>query len=40
MNGGFKIGLGMAPQMAKVLSEFLLLDRDNLPAEFLPAVCL
>jgi len=26
--------------MGKVLSEFLLLDRDNLPAEFLPAVCL
>ena len=40
MNGGFKIGLGMAPQMGKVLSEFLLLDRDNLPAEFLPTVCL
>ena len=40
MNGGFKIGLGMAPQMGKVLSEFLLSDRDNLPAEFLPTVCL
>ena len=36
MNGGFKIGLGMAPQMGKVFSEFLLLNENKIPTEFLP----
>ena len=40
MNGGFKIGLGMAPQMGKVFSEFLLLNENNIPTEFLPKVSL
>ena len=37
MNGGFKIGLGMAPQMGKVFSEFLLLNENKIPTEFLPS---
>jgi glycine oxidase len=40
MNGGFKIGLGMAPQMGKVFSEFLLQNINNIPTEFLPSVSL
>ena len=40
MNGGFKIGLGMAPQMWKVFSEFLLQNINNIPTEFLPSVSL
>jgi hypothetical protein len=40
MNGGFKIGLGMAPQMGKVFSEFLLLNKNNIPSDFLPDVSL
>ena len=40
MNGGFKIGLGMAPQMGKVFSEFLLLNENNIPSDFLPDVSL
>ena len=40
MNGGFKIGLGMAPQMGKVFSEFLLQNVNNIPTEFLPSVSL
>ena len=40
MNGGFKIGLGMAPQMGKVFSEFLLENINNIPTEFLPSVSL
>ena len=40
MNGGFKIGLGMAHQMGKVFSEFLLQNINNIPTEFLPSVSL
>ena len=40
INGGFKIGLGMAPQMGKVFSEFLLQNINNIPTEFLPSVSL
>ena len=40
MNGGFKIGLGMAPRMGKIFAEFLILNKDRIPAEFLPSASL
>ena len=35
-NGGFKIGLGMAPKVAEVMSDFILEGIDNIPEEFRP----
>lgn len=39
-NGGFKIGLGMAPKVAKVMSDFILEGTDNIPEDFRPVKCL
>ena len=39
-NGGFKIGFGMAPLMALVLTDLILDDCDAIPAEFNPAASL
>jgi glycine oxidase len=33
-NGGFKIGFGMAPKVAKVMADLVLEGRDSIPAEF------
>lgn len=33
-NGGFKIGFGMAPKVARVMADLVLEDRDEIPAEF------
>ena len=33
-NGGFKIGLGMAPKIAEVMTQLLLEDVDNIPQSF------
>lgn len=33
-NGGFKIGLGMAPKIAEVMTQLLLEDVDNIPPSF------
>ncbi|QXT39982.1 NAD(P)/FAD-dependent oxidoreductase [Gymnodinialimonas ceratoperidinii] len=35
-NGGFKIGLAMAPVMAEMLAALILDNRDRIPPEFLP----
>lgn len=35
-NGGFKIGLAMAPVMAEMLADLILDDHDTIPPEFLP----
>ncbi len=34
MNGGFKIGFGMAPKLAGVMADLVLEGRDGIPAEF------
>mgnify|MGYP001187423556 CR=1 FL=1 len=34
MNGGFKIGFGMAPKLAEVMADLLLEGRDTIPAGF------
>ena len=36
LNGGFKIGLGMAPKMAHVLADLVLEGRDEIPESFRP----
>ena len=33
-NGGFKIGFGMAPKVAKVMADLMLEGRDNIPDGF------
>ncbi|MCX8508814.1 MAG: FAD-dependent oxidoreductase, partial [Rhodobacteraceae bacterium] len=33
-NGGFKIGFGMAPGLAKVMADLLLDGQDHIPAGF------
>ena len=33
-NGGFKIGFGMAPAIAALMAELVLLDRDRIPDAF------
>ena len=35
-NGGFKIGLGMAPKIAEVMSDLMLEGSDNIPEDFRP----
>lgn len=35
-NGGFKIGFGMAPAVAEMLTRLILDDQDTIPPEFLP----
>ena len=35
-NGGFKIGLGMAPKIAQIMSDLILDGTDNIPEEFRP----
>lgn len=35
-NGGFKIGFGMAPGIARVMADLLLEGRDSIPPEFRP----
>ena len=39
-NGGFKIGLGMAPKIAEVMSDLILDGADNIPEDFRPENCL
>lgn len=39
-NGGFKIGLAMAPVMAQMLTELILDETDTIPAEFRPEASL
>lgn len=34
LNGGFKIGFGMAPKLAETLTDLLLDDRDSIPSGF------
>jgi glycine oxidase len=34
MNGGFKIGIGMAPKMAEVMADLVLDGRDTIPEGF------
>ena len=34
MNGGFKIGFGMAPKLAEVMADLVLEGRDGIPGEF------
>lgn len=36
LNGGFKIGLGMAPKLAHVLADLILEGRDKIPESFRP----
>ena len=33
-NGGFKIGFGMAPGVARVMADLILDGQDGLPPEF------
>lgn len=33
-NGGFKIGFGMAPKVAEVLADLVLLGKDSIPTDF------
>ena len=35
-NGGFKIGLAIAPKIAEVMSDFILDGTNNIPEDFLP----
>lgn len=35
-NGGFKIGFGMAPKIAEVMTDLLLEGRDDIPEDFRP----
>ncbi len=35
-NGGFKIGLGMAPKVAEIMSDFILEGIENIPEDFRP----
>ena len=39
-NGGFKIGFGMAPEVARVMADLVLEGRDAIPAEFRAEVSL
>ncbi len=39
-NGGFKIGFGMAPGVARVMADLVLDGRDDIPAAFHPDTCL
>jgi glycine oxidase len=39
-NGGFKIGFGMAPGVARVMADLVLDGRDAIPAAFRPETCL
>lgn len=39
-NGGFKIGFGMAPGVARVMADLVLDGRDSIPADFRPETCL
>ncbi len=38
-NGGFKIGLGMAPKVGAAMADLLLEGRDAIPAGFRPEAC-
>jgi glycine oxidase len=35
-NGGFKIGLAMAPKMAQVLADYIIDGVDTIPQDFVP----
>ena len=35
-NGGFKIGFGMAPKIAQVMADLMLLEQDHIPEAFRP----
>jgi glycine/D-amino acid oxidase-like deaminating enzyme len=39
-NGGFKIGFGMAPGVARVMADLVLDGRDSIPADFRLETCL
>ncbi|MDG3042568.1 NAD(P)/FAD-dependent oxidoreductase [Roseicyclus marinus] len=39
-NGGFKIGFGMAPMVARMMADLILEGRDTIPAEFRPEASL
>ena len=39
-NGGFKIGFGMAPGLAKIMAAFILEGRNEIPDAFHPKTCL
>lgn len=39
-NGGFKIGFGMAPGVARAMADLVLDGRDTIPAAFRPETCL
>lgn len=39
-NGGFKIGFGMAPEVAEVMADLVLDGRDNIPEDFAVAASL
>ncbi|MCY3880089.1 MAG: FAD-binding oxidoreductase [Rhodobacteraceae bacterium] len=36
VNGGFKIGFGLAPKIGETMADLILLGRDNIPDAFLP----
>ena len=38
-NGGFKIGFGMAPGLAKIMAAFMLEGRNEIPDAFHPKTC-
>lgn len=40
LNGGFKIGFGMAPDLAEMVADLILEEKDRLPAEFRPGASL
>ena len=35
-NGGFKIGIGLAPKIAKVTADYILDNVNNIPKKFTP----
>ncbi len=39
-NGGFKIGFGMAPMVARLMADLILEGRDTIPGEFRPEASL
>lgn len=39
-NGGFKIGFGMAPGVARAMADLVLDGHDTIPADFRPETCL
>lgn len=40
LNGGFKIGFGMAPELAEMVADLILDGEDRIPAGFLPGASL